>query len=683
MPSLPEFYGGLRLPIIISRDATGKGSLQFTTVAARTPWATKSAQLLHIFGFGNCGDDRSGTTRLLGPNLDGINIIVETAAAGKPTLVEHGGEQRSIFIDPYFTDDVSALRHGEHLANSGWCGCSRDAALRQVPAKPEDKAAMLVLVNGDKGGRCRELAVEERDNLSHSPPPGKLVPDPCCAAGCKFAHNPFTAAVEYAELLAKEAELAADKSKKGKAKYSLWRMKHAWKGETPHLNVPPGLYGKPMLRHHLRRQILDALHLAWLGLPKTPWKYGVKNNSSDDARELISAQLKAWKHPLDMRTKDEGRVREAKWFTGEAWVSFCAGTCGSPGGPIAIATLVMIIANDLQLRGVDHGSAEPPTIPATAAAAAGRGGRGSGVRARCGQATGRGRGRANYADRMTSRSPAPPPPVAEAISATYDPTVLQAERAEVQRQPSAVEAAANQESLEIIRKLYGSRAQTLIDILLSFDAYFKWYYPFKRSVPYGSSTLVKEERALSNCRTAIDMQESFERIAAASNGHGSFLAHGAVFKVTRDILEVGDVWAHDLSALKLQNAESKRVFEAGATRHLTMTDTGTTHRKDSDGEVTVYVTSGYGATAATTTLKKMLIQKTLRVGDGAYSTPVSRRAERLFGEKATGRSKLVKVEWADSGYGPAKYDPASDSCLDAYVRMIAARASNDCLAPVE
>ena len=35
------------------------------------------------------------------------------------------------------TVDVAALRHVEHLANSGWCGCARDFALRQTPKKPE------------------------------------------------------------------------------------------------------------------------------------------------------------------------------------------------------------------------------------------------------------------------------------------------------------------------------------------------------------------------------------------------------------------------------------------------------------------------------------------------------------------------------------------------------------------
>ena len=279
MPTLPEFYGGLRLPIIISRDATGKGSLQFTTIAARTPWASKSAQMLHIFGFGNCGDDRSGSTRLFDHNLATINDMVEAAAENRSTPVEHGGEQRLILVDPHFTDDVSALRHGEHLANSGWCGCIRDVALRQVPDKPSTVSAMRKLVNGDKGGSCRELSVKERDNLSHNPPPGKSVPDPCEASGCNFAHNPFTAAAEYADRFAEEKRLTADTSKKGKIWYSTWRMKHAWKGLTPHLNIPPGLYGKPILRHHFRRQILDALHLALLGLPKTPWKYGIKNNA--------------------------------------------------------------------------------------------------------------------------------------------------------------------------------------------------------------------------------------------------------------------------------------------------------------------------------------------------------------------------------------------------------------------
>ena len=62
-----------------------------------------------------------------------------------------------------------------------------------------------------------------------------------------------------------------------------------------------------MLEHDLDDQILDPLHMAELGLPKTPWKFGILRNASDDAREEISEQLREWKHPLDTRRKDDNK----------------------------------------------------------------------------------------------------------------------------------------------------------------------------------------------------------------------------------------------------------------------------------------------------------------------------------------------------------------------------------------
>lgn len=122
------------------------------------------------------------------------------------------------------------------------------------------------------------------------------------------------------------------------------------------LNIQPGEYGRYMLKHHQDAQILDLLHVAELGLPKIPWKHGILNNASDDARLQIAEQLREWKHPLDTRRKDDNRNRAAKWFTGKAWASFCAGLRGSPGGPRAIAELVLIVANDLSKRGVVSGA---------------------------------------------------------------------------------------------------------------------------------------------------------------------------------------------------------------------------------------------------------------------------------------------------------------------------------------
>jgi hypothetical protein len=146
--------------------------------------------------------------------------------------------------------------------------------------------------------------------------------------------------------------------------------------------------------------------------------------------------------------------------------------------------------------------------------------------------------------------------------------------------------------------------------------------------------------------------------------------------VTRDILEVGDVRAHDLSALELQNAESKRVYETGGARRQEFTTEGTTHKKATgDGEHRLIVTKGYGSTAATSVLSKMLATQQLRAGDGAYSMPSTRRAERLFGVRGSGRSRLIKMEFVDDV--GSKYRPEEDTVVDAYMRMLSARVAQE------
>lgn len=342
---------------------------------------------------------------------------------------------------------------------------------------------------------------------------------------------------------------------------------------------------------------------------------------------------------------------------------------------------MLIIAEDLQLRGVDEGAGTrtdgtaflvahqssveevtrpsnehpesrvlPPPPPPVPSRSKGRG---------------RGHSRAAFAKRMSDRTMA-------------NTQTTQPEREEEGSErgdghiPSAFEAAANQDGLKVLRQLYGSRAQTIINMLLAFDAYFAWFYPFKKSIPYMCAMEKREERALDNCRRAIDMQEMFERVAIFN--HGSFLPHGAVFKVTRDILRLGDVHSHDLSALELQNAESKRVFESGGARHLKFSEQGRTHKKDGQGGHKLIVTRGYGATAATTTLFKLLATQKLRQGDGSFSTPASRRGERLFGQSGTGRSTLVKLEFEDGMH--AGYKPENDTCLDAFIRRLEARVSH-------
>lgn len=203
------------------------------------------------------------------------------------------GERESVSVQlrrEYRGEDTPSAGNPHSSPATELCGdelfrpptSSRDKALRQVTiaSKPSTIAEMRAFVNGDTGS-CRELSCHERDILSHNPLPGKDIPEPCIAPGCKFGHDPSKAAAEYADLLATEAALAADKSKRGKSKFTEWGMQHAWKGPTPHLNVRPGLHGRPLFRDHMKKQILDGFHHSELGAPKTPFKHGLLNNASD------------------------------------------------------------------------------------------------------------------------------------------------------------------------------------------------------------------------------------------------------------------------------------------------------------------------------------------------------------------------------------------------------------------
>lgn len=513
----------------------------------------------------------------------------------------------------------------------------------------------------------------ERYVWSHSPLPGEDKPRPCTAQGCSFAHDQNAALEELAALLFEEERLASDTTKNGKAAFSKWRMRHA----HSHHNVQPGKYGRPMFQHDLDDQVLDSLHYAELGLAKVPWKYGVLNNCSDDARQQISNKLVEWKHPLDCRRKEDGRARAQKWFTGERWSSFCAGERGSPGGPIAIATLMLIVAEDMQLHGVaETDAAAPPAAQPRVQPDDGqqRGGRTGGGRGR-----GRGRGRGAF----TQRAMLEPTGENEAVEQSGEEDAehamvaprARAVPASLQHTPNAIEQEADPNDLAIIRELYGTRAQTILNTLLAFDAYFAWYYPLKRSIPFLAPMADREHLALHCCRAAVGMHEMFERVSIRS--HNSFLPHGAVFKVPRDILRVGDVHAVNLSPLELHNAETKGTATSGASRRLTTSSGGETRRplRQQEGPERLVKTKGYSTSMAISTLRKLLAVRYLRRGDGIIATPESRRKERLFGVSGTGRSTRSRTGIKLEKLHGSGYEPTNDTCVAAFVRLIAAASS--------
>ena len=93
------------------------------------------------------------------------------------------------------------------------------------------------------------------------------------------------------------------------------------------------------------------------------------------------------------------------------------------------------------------------------------------------------------------------------------------------------------------------------------------------------------------------MHEGYERLAIRH--HKSYLPHGAIFKLSRDILAVGDLWVVSSATLELQNAETKRVAEDMGARRLTLAAAGqnrSTARGADSSEYVAHTTKGYSTT---------------------------------------------------------------------------------------
>ena len=360
MPPLPFFLGGkVDLPIIISLDATGFQGGQLTTAVLRNPYKPGSTAHLRLLAQGSVKDDRGGAEKLMGDNLPAIHRTAERDRQGRTqTILLDDSATADVRLALHQTLDTGALRHVDMKAGSGWCECDRHTALRVTPSRPETVEQMYSLLQA-----CTGPEVDEEITLAHELHEGEAIPRPCTR--CSFARNPMTAAAErVAEIKLREA-LQADTSKAGRAKYAKWQLDRA----KAHRMVKCGPSAVSLFRVARRRKHLCHLHVAKLNLPKTPWKWGLLNNCSDDARQQVQEKLAEFGHHLDLRRKDAGRDGSKKWFTGEAWGRLIAGDGKSPGGPVAIATFLVIMLDDLQDRGVDAGSETAAATPAPAAAA--------------------------------------------------------------------------------------------------------------------------------------------------------------------------------------------------------------------------------------------------------------------------------------------------------------------------
>jgi hypothetical protein len=184
-----------------------------------------------------------------------------------------------------------------------------------------------------------------------------------------------------------------------------------------------------------------------------------------------------------------------------------------------------------------------------------------------------------------------------------------------------MEEAADPEHLRIIRELFGSRAQTLINSLLTFDAF----------LGPGLVLSLQGERALAG--RAGDARGAGTRQHAARHRHGrdagarfglqAQLLHAARrhLQTTADILSVGNVWAFDLLPLEMHNAEAKRTGAASGSRRTTLSTSGQAQVKPSrnsgeEGPAQLVQTKGNSTTQSLSILNNLLVSKVLRQGDG-------------------------------------------------------------------
>ena len=205
-----------------------------------------------------------------------------------------------------------------------------------------------------------------------------------------------------------------------------------------------------------------------------------------------------------------------------------------------------------------------------------------------------------------------------------------------------------------------------------FDSVLAWYYPLKESIPFLCDLDTREDRALSNMQLACEMHEIFER--ATISNHKSFMVHGAIFKVTKDILRLGDGWAAGLGSLELLNAETKRAATSAGARNLVFRGETVTRKAliAKEGPARLVTMAGSQSSMSVTTLNSLLVQQYLRRGEGIATIPDSRRKLRLFQH---GRSKL-RSAGSSAADRASDYNAREQTCVEAFVELVAEIASS-------
>lgn len=353
-----------------------------------------------------------------------------------------------------------------------------------------------------------------------------------------FGHSKDPAA-EAEQLALKLEALELDTTPKSKERRAAVLNTSA----ATHGGVKLGPSGVPLTKAQLRRWIIDLLHVD-MNEGKLTWKWAAMRLLPRAVRVDVEAWLRECGLWLDLRTKEEGRQTQDKFWDDCDWQQLCEGGGKSPGGAVVFAKIVFMIA-----KHYDHLAAVAAAKPAPSAkpTAASRGGSFTLAGAQAAAAS----------------SKAPPVKSTPAAIPSPDHPWEAAWQAAKSAARTEAELLAHQPSLAAIRKKYGRRAERLIAMALTFDSHLNFRRVMRRRFTFGE----RHQCALVFARSHRVWFEQFERVSCGM--HRSGYPHGVQFKAVLQMLEVGDLWPFSLGPLESLHAEMGRIGDRTGCKRVT------------------------------------------------------------------------------------------------------------------
>ena len=313
-----------------------------------------SERLLETLFVAHAGDGHSSMLNIIGewaPDREG-KVDANCLAAQMQKVVDSGEYTFEGVTFPCELVVAADLKGVESFRGSGhcspWCWCSDDQK-HAVPfggdlAKID--ATDFYAAAAEAKRLCKyPVSNTMASSMGHVAGAGGGLPPPCpsklcpCHGKAPYANKVAWEAADTAWAKeAKEAKTPSEKAALARKRTDITRKHgHQKRGEKFLLGLPT-----------MARVPVELLHLLLLNLPKVGFKWLIRRHLSFNSREEASAYFASIGCGIDLKTKEEGRRAEEKWFSGSDWQRVVEGTDKHGGLADAITFLVGLMGEDLK-----------------------------------------------------------------------------------------------------------------------------------------------------------------------------------------------------------------------------------------------------------------------------------------------------------------------------------------------